>query len=212
MDNDLSAGLGARSGRERPVEHASETGEPEDALKARLGLRTIVLVGLMGAGKTTVGRRLATRLNLPFRDADHEIEAAAGMSVSDIFSIYGEPAFRDGERRVIARLLTQGPLVLATGGGAFMHPETRRRIGEHGISVWLKADHATLMRRVRRRSHRPLLQSADPDETMRRLMAERYPVYAEADLTIESSDGSHERVVQALISAALDRLSREDPS
>jgi shikimate kinase len=212
MDNDLSADLGARSGREGSAEHELETVEIEEALKARLGPRAIVLVGLMGAGKTTIGRRLATRLGLPFRDADHEIEAAAGMSVADIFSIYGEPAFRDGERRVIARLLTEGPLVLATGGGAFMNPETRQRIAEHGISAWLKADHATLMRRVRRRSHRPLLQNADPDETMRRLMAERHPIYAEADLTIESSDGSHERVAQALLDALSERLSHEDPS
>jgi shikimate kinase len=212
MDDDLSADLGARSGPERPAEHALDTGEPEAALRARLGSRAIVLVGLMGAGKTTIGRRLAARLELPFRDADHEIETAAGMPVSDIFSIYGEPAFRDGERRVIARLLTQGPLVLATGGGAYMDPETRRGVAEHGISAWLKADHATLMRRVRRRTHRPLLQTADPDETMRRLIAERHPVYAEAHLTIESSDGSHERVVQALIDALLDRLSHEDPS
>jgi shikimate kinase len=212
MDNELSADLGARSGPERPSEDASDAGGPEDALKARLGSRAIVLVGLMGAGKTTVGRRLAARLGLPFRDADHEIEAAAGMTVADIFTIYGEPAFRDGERRVIARLLAEGPLVLATGGGAFMSPETRHRVAKHGISAWLKADHATLMRRVRRRTHRPLLQNADPDETMRRLIAERHPIYAEADLTIESSDGSHERVVQALIDALYDRLSHEDPS
>ena len=162
---------------------------------ARLGGRAIVLVGLMGAGKTTVGRRLASRLDLPFRDADHEIEAAAGMTISDIFTIYGEPAFRDGERRVIARLLDGPPMVLATGGGAFMSSETRDKIAEAGVSVWLKADHATLMRRVRRRSHRPLLRNPDPDGTMRRLIAERYPVYGLSDITIESHDMPQERVV-----------------
>jgi shikimate kinase len=146
---------------------------------------------------------------MPFKDADQEIEEAAGMSVPDIFAIYGEAAFRDTERRVIARMLRHGPQVLATGGGAFMNPETRARIREGGISVWLKADHATLMRRVRRRANRPLLQTVDPDETMRRLMAERHPVYAEAEWTIESNEGSHDLVVQAVIEA-LQQGRRED--
>jgi shikimate kinase len=185
-------------GRERETAVQAD-GTP--SLRERLAGRPIVLVGLMGAGKTTIGRRLATRLDLPFRDADQEIEAAAGMAVSDIFATYGEPSFRDGERRVIARLLTEGPMVLATGGGAYMCPETRTRIAESGISVWLKVDHDTLMRRVRRRSHRPLLQNPDPEATMRRLMAERYPVYALADMTVDSQDMPHERVVSGVVRA-----------
>ncbi len=171
------------------------------AIVDRLGRRSIVLVGLMGAGKTTIGRRLASLLALPFRDADVEIEAAAGMVVADIFSSYGETAFRDGEKRVIARLLDEGPLVLATGGGAYMDAETRARIARTAVSVWLKADHGTLMQRVRRRSHRPLLRTADPDGTMRQLMSERYPVYGLADLTVESRDAFHERVTQDVVEA-----------
>jgi shikimate kinase len=210
MENEISAAsMTPLEGVGQP-NYDSVAGTRVADLKRRLGTRPIVLVGLMGAGKTTVGRRLSARLALPFRDADHEIEDAAGMPIPDIFTIYGEPAFRDTERRVIARLLKHGPLVLATGGGAFMNEETRDRIAQTAISVWLKADHETLMRRVRRRSHRPLLRTADPDETMRRLMAERHPVYAEADLTVESSDGSHDRVVQALIDALLVRLAHED--
>ena len=168
---------------------------PEDAVRARLGDRSLVLVGLMGAGKTTVGKRLASRLDLPFRDADSEIELAARMTVPEIFAIYGEGAFRDLERRVIARLLADGPFVLATGGGAFMDGTTRECIARAGISVWLKADHATLMRRVRRRSNRPLINNPDPEGTMCRLMSERYPVYALADYVVESRDGSQDRVV-----------------
>ena len=181
---------------------------PEGASR-RLDGRTIVLVGLMGAGKTTVGRRLANRLDLPFRDADVEIETAAGMSVADIFATYGEGAFRDGERRVIARLLAGGPLVLATGGGAYMDAGTRERIAAAATSVWLKADHETLMRRVRRRSNRPLLQSGDPDGIMRRLMAERDPIYAEADVTVESRDSSHEKIVDEILSALQTRFAAE---
>jgi len=167
----------------------------------RLGRRSIVLVGLMGAGKSTVGRRLAQGLALPFRDADHEIEAAAGMTIPEIFSIHGETHFRNGERRVIARLLQEGPLVLATGGGAFMNDETRLRISHAGISIWLKADLDVLMRRVRKRSTRPLLQNADPEGTMRRLMEVRHPIYATADLIVESQDGPHDRVVADIRSA-----------
>lgn len=183
---------------------AAETGPavfaaPSASIADRLAGRPVVLVGLMGAGKSTIGRRLALRLGLPFHDADSEIEAAAGMPIADIFAIYGEPAFRDGERRVIARLLEGGGSVLATGGGAFMDPETRARIAARAVSVWLKADHDTLMRRVRRRSHRPLLRTPDPDETMRRLIDERYPVYRQADLTVESRDSSLDRVTQEVI-------------
>jgi shikimate kinase len=178
---------------------------PEERVKRALGRRAIVLVGLMGAGKSTVGRRLASRLGLPFRDADNEIETAAAMSIPEIFAIYGEPHFRDGERRVIARLLQAAPLVLATGGGAFMDEETRAAVAAAGISVWLKADLDTLMRRVRKRGNRPLLQNPDPEGTMRRLMEQRHPVYALADVTVESRDGTHEAVVDGIL-RALDRV------
>jgi shikimate kinase len=177
-------------------EQASRRGHP---LSRQLGTRSLVLVGLMGAGKSTVGRRLAQTLQLPFRDADHEIEAAAGMSIPDIFSVHGEEYFRDGEKRVIARLLQEGPMVLATGGGAFMNEETRRRIAEQGISVWLRADLDVLMRRVRKRTTRPLLQNSDPEGTMRRLMETRHPVYATADLTIDSHETPHDRVVADIV-------------
>lgn len=179
------------------------------ALLGRLGARSLVLVGLMGAGKTTIGKRLATRLGLPFQDADHEIERSAGMPISDIFAIYGEPAFRDGEKRVIGRMLEEGRMVLATGGGAYMNEETRRLIRERGICIWLKADHDTLMRRVRRRGHRPLLRNPDPDGTMRRLMAERYPVYALADVTVLSADVSHDKVTQDVLDALTLHLTSE---
>lgn len=184
-----------------------EVGEPDNdphgdhPVRRRLGARSIVLVGLMGAGKSTVGRRLAQKLGLPFRDADHEIEAAAGMTIADIFAIHGEPHFRDGERRVIARLLQQGPMVLATGGGAYMNEETRKQIAQQGISVWLRADLDVLMRRVRKRATRPLLQTADPEKTMRDLMEIRHPVYALADIDVYSHDAPHDRVVAEVMSA-----------
>ena len=162
--------------------------------------RTIVLVGLMGAGKSTVGRRLANALHLPFHDADHEIETAAGCSISDFFERYGEPAFREGERRVISRLLTGQRHVLATGGGAFMDATTRALIKSQGLSVWLRAEIGLLMERVSKRPTRPLLKNADPRATMERLMAERYPVYAEADVTVESNGGPHDTVVQQILS------------
>jgi shikimate kinase len=188
------------------AERTQEHGPPESLaadhpVRAKLGARSIVLVGLMGAGKSTVGRRLANKLGLPFRDADHEIEAAAGMTIPDIFAIYGEAYFRDGERRVIARLLQEGPLVLATGGGAFMSEETRAQVRERGLSVWLKADLDVLLRRVRKRSNRPLLQTDDPEATMRSLMEIRHPVYAEADLTVESHEAPHDRVVNEVLKA-----------
>jgi shikimate kinase len=182
-------------------EQASRRGHP---VSRQLGTRSIVLVGLMGAGKSTVGRRLAQALKLPFRDADHEIEAAAGMTIPDIFSVHGESYFRDGERRVIARLLQEGPMVLATGGGAFMNEETRQAIAEQGISVWLKADLDILMRRVRKRATRPLLQNPDPEGTMRRLMELRHPVYATAALTIDSHEAPHDRVVAEIVKALSD--------
>lgn len=172
---------------------------PETALAAALGRRSIVLVGMMGAGKSSIGRRLAARLNLPFVDADSEIEKAASMTIPEIFSTHGEPYFRAGEARVIARLLEGGPQVLATGGGAFMNPETRAAIRAKGISIWLNAAIDILMRRIRRRADRPLLADADPVETLNRLIAERYPVYAEADLTIESRDVPHDTIVSEII-------------
>ena len=146
----------------------------------------------MGVGKTCIGRRLAGALGLDFVDADAEIEAAAGCSIQDIFDCHGEAAFRDGERRVIARLLKQPPHVLATGGGAFMDPETRALIKERGISLWLRADLPLLVKRTSRRNNRPLLKRGDPEEILARLMEERYPIYAEADITVDSQDGPPE--------------------
>ncbi len=158
--------------------------------------KSIVLIGLMGAGKSSVGRRLAAFLGLPFVDADHEIEAAAGCSVSDIFKLYGEDAFRDGERKVINRLLEDGPVVLATGGGAFMDDETRKQIMEKGISVWLKADLKTLINRTEGRPHRPLLQQGNPEETLKRLMDERYPIYGLADITVDAKSENPEATAE----------------
>lgn len=163
--------------------------------------RSIVLVGLMGAGKSTVGRRLAASLSLPFADADTEIERAAGCTIPEIFERLGEPAFRDGERRVIARLLDGPRHVLATGGGAFMNVATRAQLKARAVTLWLKADLETLMDRVTRKSNRPLLKTGDPRATMQRLMGERYPVYAEADIVIESRNEPHERIVKAAIDA-----------
>nr|WP_256515524.1 shikimate kinase [Alsobacter ponti] len=177
-----------------------------------MGARSIVLVGMMGAGKSSVGRRLAGRLGLPFADADTEIERAAGMSIPEIFAARGEADFRDGERRVIARLLAEGPLVLATGGGAFMNAETRQRIAENGISVWLRAEFDVLMRRVRKRSNRPLLQTPDPEGTLRKLIADRNPTYALADITVESRDVPHETVVAEIVSALRGHLREPLPT
>ena len=178
---------------------ATSQGQTIPALPTHSPERSIVLVGLMGAGKTTVGRRIAQKLGLPFVDADHEIEAAAGETIPEIFERRGEAAFREGERRVIARLLEDGPQVLATGGGAFMDPTTRANIAARGVSIWLRADLDVLMRRVSRRNNRPLLKQGDPRATMERLINERYPVYAEADITIESVEGPHEIVVDDVI-------------
>lgn len=175
-------------------------------IRERLGPRSIVLIGLMGAGKTAVGRRLANRLDLPFIDADTEIEAAAGGTISEIFAEHGEAYFRQGERKVIGRLLDSGPQVLATGGGAFMAPETRASIKAHGISVWLRADLKVLLKRVGRRDNRPLLAAGDPGEVMKRLMEKRYPVYAEADVTVESRDVPHDMMVGTVIDALAAKL------
>ena len=181
---------------------------PEAALP-RLD-RSVVLVGLMGAGKTSIGRRLAVRLGLPFVDADQEIERAAGCSIEDFFARFGEAAFREGERRVIARLLDESPRVIATGGGAFMDPSTRAAITAQGCSIWLKADLETLYKRVRRRGNRPLLKRGDPREVLAGLMERRHPVYAEADLVVESRDGPHEAVVEDAVRALVARFGERD--
>jgi shikimate kinase len=172
------------------------------AIQARLDRRSIVLVGMMGVGKSSVGRRVAGRLAIPFVDADTEIEKAAGMSIADIFARHGEADFRGGEARVIARLLEGGPQVLATGGGAFMNPNTRNAIRAKGVSIWLKAELEVLLRRMsKRRNERPLLQTADPAETLRALLIEREPIYAQADLTVHSRDVSHDAIVADIMTA-----------
>jgi shikimate kinase len=173
--------------------------------------KTIALVGLMGAGKSSVGRRLAHALGLPFRDADEEVERAAGRSVAEIFETLGEAAFRDGERRVIARLLAEPPHVLATGGGAFMNPQTRQLIMEEAISVWLKADIEVLARRVSRKNDRPLLRGRDPKAVLTALAQERDPIYALADLAVESAESPHHLTVQAIIDALSARLGVSTP-
>ena len=181
---------------------------PQDAeITTALGMRSVVLVGMMGAGKSTIGRRLSLRLGLPFIDADTEIEVAhAGMTIPEIFERHGEPYFRDGEARVISRLLDNGPGVLATGGGAFMREETRNRIRDKAISIWLKVDPDTILHRVKRRAGRPLLQTADPEATVERLIREREPIYQHADVTVWSRDVPHERIVDECIDALHARL------
>jgi shikimate kinase / 3-dehydroquinate synthase len=165
---------------------------------AALSGRSVVLVGMMGAGKTSVGKRLAAKLGLPFVDADAEIEAGAQLTISEIFERFGEAYFREGERKVIARLLTSGQVVLATGGGAFMNATTRENIARHGVSIWLKPGFDVLLARVRKKSNRPLLKTADPERTLRQLLDERSPIYALADHTIESHDAAHDSVVEAI--------------
>ncbi len=172
-----------------------------DGVLHRLGGRTIVLVGMMGAGKSSIGKRLAERLGLMFIDADTEIEAAAGKTIPEIFAEHGEAYFRDGEKRVIGRILERGAKVLATGGGAFMSAETRGLIAKRGVSVWLRADVDILMTRVRKRSNRPLLKTADPEATMRALIDLRHPVYALADVTVQSREVAHEVIVGEILSA-----------
>ena len=163
--------------------------------------RTVALVGLMGAGKSSVGRRLALQLGVPFRDADDEIVIAAGRPIADIFAERGEDEFRAGERRVIARILDDPPHILATGGGAFMNPLTRVVLRQKAVTVWLHADLDTLVKRVSRRDDRPLLRNADPREVMARLMEVRYPVYAQADIRVESKEGPHQATVDGVIAA-----------
>lgn len=163
--------------------------------------RPLVLIGLMGAGKSTVGRRLARKLGWEFVDSDEEIEAAAGCSISDIFAIHGEPIFRDLEMRVINRLVHSKPVVLATGGGAWMQPTVRDVIKQNATSLWLRADIDVLVERVSKRGHRPLLEKGDKRAILERLMADRYPVYGQADVIVDSGKGSHDKVVDAAIAA-----------
>jgi len=180
---------------------------PDDAaLIAALGPRSVVLVGMMGSGKSSIGRRLAARLAMPFVDADTEIEQAAGMTIPEIFEQHGEPYFRAGEARVIARLLDHGPQVLATGGGAFMNGDTRSVIRQKGVSIWLKAELDVLMKRIKRRNDRPLLKTDDPAATLTALIAERYPVYAQADFTVLSRDVPHEAIVDEIVAALHQRV------
>ena len=186
-------GLGA------PVAEAGGRERRAATIVKRLGSRSVVLVGMMGAGKTVMGRRLAGQLALEFVDSDAEIETAAGMTIAEIFARDGESYFRERETRVVERLIKGGPRVVATGGGAFIHPGTRAAIKAHGLSLWIKADFDVLMRRVRKRANRPLLQTADPEGTLQRLIAARYPVYAEADLMVVSHDGPHEATVSDML-------------
>lgn len=181
-----------------------------DAFRARLGSRSIVLVGMPGSGKSSIGRRLGQRLGLFFSDADAEIEAAANMTIPEIFQSRGEAEFRKGEQKVIIRLLDTGPQVIATGGGAFMNADTRARIKEKGVSIWLKADVETLLKRVKRKSNRPLLQNPDPEGTLRNLLATREATYAEADLTITSCEVPHEEVVEAIVNLLDTSLSNSE--
>ncbi len=170
--------------------------------------KTIALVGLMGVGKTSVGRRLAATLHMPFKDADTEIEASAGRTITDIFNKFGEAAFRDGERRVIARLLDEPPHVLATGGGAFAQPETRALIKARAISIWLKADIEILARRVARRDHRPLLTGKDPLDVLRAHVRDRYPAFEQADIIVETGEAAHQVAVDAIVRALTDYEAR----
>ncbi len=172
--------------------------------------RHVVLVGLMGAGKSAIGRRVASRISSPFKDADREIEIAAGMSIADIFTVHGEPEFRLGERRVIARLLETPPLVIATGGGAFMDYETRALLAERATTVWMRADLDILVKRTAKRAHRPLLNKGDPREILDGLIQTRYPVYAEADIVIDSRDEPHEIAVEAIRGALIKRGDLEE--
>lgn len=181
------------------IQKPAESG-PESAVVRALGGRSIVLVGMMGAGKSSIGRRLASRLGIPFIDADTEIESAAGMSIPEIFEKHGEPYFRAGEARVIARLLDNGPQVLATGGGSVMDPQTRALIGQKGISIWLKADIDVLLKRTKRRNDRPLV------EKIKDLLPVREPIYAQADIIIQSRDEPHDTIIDEIMGELPKRL------
>ncbi len=181
--------------------NAAAEGEQIDRLLARLGNRCIMLVGMMGAGKTSIGKRLANALHLPFLDADAEIEKAANLSIAEIFQHYGEAHFREGERRVVARLMASGPAVLATGGGAFISEETRENARQRGVTIWLRAEPSVLLERVRKKGNRPLLNDPDPEKVLRRLLIEREPFYSRADIMIASREGPHQSVVAEIIDA-----------
>lgn len=198
------------------TQHIAEQNRDRDQqlaqIRRSLGTNSLILIGLMGAGKSAVGRRLAASLNLPFTDADGEIEAAAGQTISEIFTEHGEAYFRTGERKVIARLLENGPQVLATGGGAYMDLETRAAVKANGISIWLKANLRVLMKRVGRRNNRPLLQVDNPETVMKKLIAQRNPVYAQADITVESREVPHEVMVNSIVDALSARLEPNGPA
>jgi shikimate kinase len=196
---------------EQPTSGKSERqNNAATALKAALAARSIVLVGMPGSGKSSIGRRLAQRIGLDFVDADTKIEEAAnGMSIADIFAKHGEPEFRNLEARVIARLLESGPSVIATGGGAFMRADTRDRVRAHGVSLWLSADIPLLLERVKRKSNRPLLQGSDPEGVLRKLLGAREADYRQADITVISRDIPHEEVVDAILEALDEFLDAE---
>lgn len=175
-------------------------------IRELLGQRVVVFVGLMGAGKTVIGRKVASMLDLPFVDSDHEIESVSRMSVPELFERYGEPEFRALEQRVIERLLHEGPRIVSTGGGAFMNAQTRDAIAQHGVSVWLKADLDVLMERVSKRQNRPLLKNADPRGVMQKLMSDRYPVYELADITVQTRDAKREVIADETLQALLTHL------
>ncbi|WP_354188689.1 shikimate kinase [Bartonella silvatica] len=179
-------------------------------LLSSLDKQALVFVGLMGAGKSVIGKRVATALHLPFYDSDKEIEKAAQMTISELFKVYGEPEFRNLEQRIILKIIKQSPLVLATGGGAYINQDIRKAIHQNGISIWLKADLDILMERVSRRPTRPLLQTKNPKETMQKLMEQRYPIYAKANLTINSHKESRRTVVQNVIRSVQSYLDREN--
>jgi shikimate kinase len=180
-------------------------------LLAGLGSRSVVFVGLMGAGKTAIGRRVAAILGLPFTDSDHEIESVSRMTIPDLFERYGEAEFRSLEQRVIVRVLESGPQVLSTGGGAFMNAQTRDAIASYGLSVWLKADVDTLLERVSKKQNRPLLKDSDPRAVLEKLMAERYPVYALADVTVATRDERKEVIAGEVIEAIGRHLASHAP-
>jgi len=197
------------------ADHVAQEIEPvpvaDGAIVAMLKERSLVLVGMMGAGKSSIGRRLAGRLGLDFVDADTEIEKAAGMSIPDIFATRGEPEFRAGEARVIARLLDTPRQVLATGGGAYLNADTRGAIAAKGVSIWLRAEFDVLMRRIKRRHDRPLLHTDDPGATLRALIEQRYPTYAHADLTVQSREVPHDKIVDEIVIALADHLGVSAP-
>ena len=187
----------------------AQTPQFDDILR-RLGQRSIIFVGLMGAGKTAIGRKVAGLLDLSFIDSDHEIEEVSRTTIADLFELYGEAEFRALEQRVIARLLESGPRVLSTGGGAFMNEQTRAAIGSHGVSVWLKADIDVLMERVSKKQNRPLLRNQDPRGVMLKLMEQRYPVYALANVTVETRDERKEVIADEVVAAIASHLASRD--